>query len=334
MTKCHRRTIFRTVLLFLTVTLAAGLISSSNCANIYLTLNTTKSVYGIGEKANIWGNVTFSAGLGGGLIPDALVAIEVDNPKGIPVILRTKTTGQLPASSNITIISLTPCDQSGNPLYVFTRGTLSYFKASLSNTAASRYVQITLNIFDARNVAYECFITFAGLLYNGTTTFVTSDPVPQDVSTGNATAYLNVFTALPGAGGFALCPESSAVFSIVGGSLPPISEELPPLGFYNLTFLIDNYQTTRMFRPGNYSVFANCKYQTEVSNATGNFQIVLTGDINRDGIVDIFDAILLSGSYNAVLGGPRWNANADFNFDGIVDIYDAIILANNFGKKA
>jgi hypothetical protein len=335
MTERHRKTIFRTVLLFLTVTLAAGLISSSNCANIYLTLNTTKSVYGIGEKASLWGNVTFSAGLGGGLIPDALVAIQVDNPQGNPVILRTKTTGQLPVSSNITILSLTPCDQSGNPLYTFRRGTLSYFKASLNNTAASRYVQITLNMFDARNVAYESFITFAGLLYNGTTTLIISDPVPQDISPGNATAYLNVFTALPAAGGFALCPESSAVYSVIDGSSPPpISEEQPALGFYNLTFLIDNYQTTRMFRPGNYSVFANCKYQTEVSNASRTFEIVLTGDINRDGIVDIFDAILLSGSYNAVLGEPRWNANADFNFDGIVDIYDAIILANNFGKKA
>jgi hypothetical protein len=334
MTRCCRRTIFRTVLILLAATLAAGLISSSNCANIYLILNTNKSVYGIGEKASIWGNVTFSAGLGGGIVPDALVAIEVDNPKGIPVILRTKTTGQLPTSSNITVLSLTPCDQSGNPLYTFRRGTVSYFKASLSNTAASRYVQITLNIFDARNVAYESFITFAGLLYNGTTTLVISDPVPQDISPGNTTAYFNVFTALPAAGGYALCPESSAVFSIEGVSPPPISEEQPPPGFYNLTFLIDNYQTTRMFRPGNYSVFANCKYQTEVSNASRTFEIVLTGDVNRDGIVDIFDAILLSGSYNAVLGEPRWNANADFNFDHMVDIYDAIILANNFGKKA
>jgi hypothetical protein len=89
-----------------------------------------------------------------------------------------------------------------------------------------------------------------------------------------------------------------------------------------------------MFRPGNYSVYANCKYQTEWSNASRTFEIILTGDINRDGTVDIYDAILLSGSFNAVLGGPRWNGNADFNLDHAIDIYDAIILANNFGKKA
>jgi hypothetical protein len=331
MTDTLRRTAFRTTLLVLAAILATGLVSNSNCTEISITLNISKRLFGIGENASIWGNVTFFPGL----VPDALVAIEVDNPTGIPVILRTRTTGQLPSSSNISVLSLIPCDLSGNPLYTFRRGTLSHFKAMFSNLAASIYVQITLSIFDARNVAYESYITFAGLLYNGTTTLVMSDPVPQDISPGNATAYLNVFTALPSTGGFALCPESSATFSITDGTGPsPTSEEQPPQGFYNLTFLIDNYQTTRMFRPGNYSVYANCKYQTEWSNATRTFEIILTGDINRDGTVDIYDAILLSGSFNAVLGGPRWNANADFNFDQAIDIYDAIILANNFGKKA
>ena len=324
------------MLLLLAATLAAGLISSSYCDNIYLTpLNPDKAIYNIGEKASIWGNVTFSAGEGSGLVPNALVAIEVDNPGGIPVILRTKTTGQLPASSDIIVLSLTPCDQSGNPIYTFTRGTISYFKTSLSNTAAPRYAQITLNIFDARNVVYESFIMFAGLLYNGTTTLVTSDPIPQDISPGNATAYLNVFTALPGTGGFALCPESSTVFSIIDGSSPaPISEQQPPLGFYDLTFLIDNYQTTRMLRPGNYTVYANCNYQNEVSNASRTFAIVLTGDVNRDGTVNILDAILLSNAYNATPTNPRWNPKADINGDGIVNILDAIILANNYGKVA
>jgi nitrous oxidase accessory protein len=58
----------------------------------------------------------------------------------------------------------------------------------------------------------------------------------------------------------------------------------------------------------------------------------LLGDINDDRTVDIFDAILLAGSYNSVPGSPNWKPNADINGDNIVDIYDAIILANNYGK--
>jgi hypothetical protein len=59
---------------------------------------------------------------------------------------------------------------------------------------------------------------------------------------------------------------------------------------------------------------------------------LVRGDINNDGVVDIFDAIMLSAAWNSMPGSPKWNSNADINNDNIVDIYDAIILANNFGK--
>lgn len=57
----------------------------------------------------------------------------------------------------------------------------------------------------------------------------------------------------------------------------------------------------------------------------------LRGDINGDGVIDIYDGILLAVAYNSTPGNARWNPNADMNGDGIVDIYDATILANNFG---
>jgi len=60
----------------------------------------------------------------------------------------------------------------------------------------------------------------------------------------------------------------------------------------------------------------------------------LTGDINGDGTVDIYDAIMLANSFNSKPGDPSWNPNADINSDGEVDIYDAIMLAANYGKTA
>jgi hypothetical protein len=50
--------------------------------------------------------------------------------------------------------------------------------------------------------------------------------------------------------------------------------------------------------------------------------------------LDIYDAIILAGAFNAGLGDHNWNPNADFNGDNIVDIYDAILLANNYGITA
>jgi DNA-binding protein Fis len=55
------------------------------------------------------------------------------------------------------------------------------------------------------------------------------------------------------------------------------------------------------------------------------------GDINGDGVVDIYDAILLANAYGSIPGNPRWNPKADLNGDNVVDIYDAIILAKHYG---
>jgi hypothetical protein len=80
----------------------------------------------------------------------------------------------------------------------------------------------------------------------------------------------------------------------------------------------------------------------EVKNAKeafyqGDYELALSllgADLNYDGSVDIYDAILLANAYNSKPGDPNWNAAADINKDDVVDIYDAIMLANNYGKTA
>ncbi|MBE0511415.1 hypothetical protein IBX38_00010 [Candidatus Bathyarchaeota archaeon] len=56
------------------------------------------------------------------------------------------------------------------------------------------------------------------------------------------------------------------------------------------------------------------------------------GDVNGDGIVDIDDAIIVSGVFGSIRGDPEWTSIADLNCDGIVDIDDALIVAINFGE--
>jgi parallel beta-helix repeat protein len=63
-----------------------------------------------------------------------------------------------------------------------------------------------------------------------------------------------------------------------------------------------------------------------------NLWVRLPGDINSDGIVDIYDAILLANAYNSTPGKANWNPNADINGDNIVDIYDAILLASHYNQ--
>lgn len=58
----------------------------------------------------------------------------------------------------------------------------------------------------------------------------------------------------------------------------------------------------------------------------------LTGDVNIDGFVDIFDAVILAKAFGSKPRDSNWNATADVNIDGFVDIFDAVLIAKNFGK--
>jgi hypothetical protein len=65
-------------------------------------------------------------------------------------------------------------------------------------------------------------------------------------------------------------------------------------------------------------------------DSTVNVIDCVVADIDRDGKVDIYDAILLANAYASTPEKVNWNPNADMNGDNIVDIYDAIILASAF----
>jgi hypothetical protein len=60
----------------------------------------------------------------------------------------------------------------------------------------------------------------------------------------------------------------------------------------------------------------------------------IPGDVNGNGIVDIFDSVILAGAYNSKPGDPNWNPNADLNGDGVVDIIDIALIASHFGQHS
>jgi len=55
-------------------------------------------------------------------------------------------------------------------------------------------------------------------------------------------------------------------------------------------------------------------------------------DLNDDGIVDIFDGVLIAIAYGTKPGDPKWNPRADLNSDNIVDIFDLIIWGRHYGE--
>jgi di/tricarboxylate transporter len=55
------------------------------------------------------------------------------------------------------------------------------------------------------------------------------------------------------------------------------------------------------------------------------------GDVNRDGVIDIYDLVLVEVAYGSKPGDPYWNPDADLNGDGIVDDKDVAILTAHYG---
>lgn len=59
---------------------------------------------------------------------------------------------------------------------------------------------------------------------------------------------------------------------------------------------------------------------------------VLEGDLNGDGYVDIFDAVIIAIAFGSEYGDPNYDLIADINKDGIVDIFDMVVVAIHFGE--
>jgi parallel beta-helix repeat protein len=100
------------------------------------------------------------------------------------------------------------------------------------------------------------------------------------------------------------------------------------------------WQTTPVLK-GNYIISSTADPVPNEPDTTDNnraygrtVKVTIIGDVNGDGVVDIYDAITLSNAFASMPDSPTWKGNADINSDNIVDIFDAILLSVNFGKSS
>lgn len=106
----------------------------------------------------------------------------------------------------------------------------------------------------------------------------------------------------------------------------------------NVTVDVAAWNTTE-WAYGDYyvTVGTNSSYQAftpDFSTNSTKIRLTISGDVNGDWTVDIYDAILFANAMSdTVPGDPNWSVNADINGDGVVDIFDAIVLAGNYNQS-
>jgi len=295
-------------------------------AALTLTVATSKQVYNAGETLQIEGNLTDN----GVPVPDGLVLLQINNPKNGIWVVRTLTTGQTPSGPfPVEILNVTSTDSSGLPKGLFNRGQDAGFKVAIRNNAGSSYqVLVMVNLFYSNGVPFRLFPLYEGTIDVGATLTASTWPVtiPSNAVAGQATAYASISSGLPNGTGLAYGPEKNGTFNIVSGGGVP-TPPTNPLGTFSLTIPLTSIPVWL----GNYSVYARTYYGFSISSTTNVFKVVLTGDLNHDGKIDMKDIAPVAKAFSTRPGDPLWNPAADLDNSGKVDMKDVAIVAKAFG---
>jgi len=115
---------------------------------------------------------------------------------------------------SIVIVEVVPCDQFGQPVTGFLRGTMASFKLTLNCTLfGAKNILLTINIYGIGGNPLGV-VSFHGPVASGITTFILGMPIPSTAIIGDATVYANVLSDWPHLGGTPYGPERSATFEI------------------------------------------------------------------------------------------------------------------------
>jgi len=302
-----------------------------------LTLNTNKNNYYWGERIIVNGILTGN----GYPILDALVPLEIQDPRGKLLVARTFQTSNISVSCPLQITVFTPCDSGGSPQESFSVGSFAYFKVTVENTGSSSLNALVLvNPYDASNVSLGVIWLTIAVPAGGTGTMVKGLPLDNapyviPATSGNATANASVWTNFVENGGTPLSLENETTFTITGTPQGhPTFMNPPQNGTYQtnlgIQFRKGAYDSGL---PPNYTINVAATYLGNNATQSKQIQITIGGDIDKNGQVDLGDLVILANAYDSKPGSPNWNPAADIDGNGQVDLGDLVILAVNYGES-
>ncbi|MEM2567342.1 MAG: hypothetical protein QXH20_02580 [Candidatus Bathyarchaeia archaeon] len=319
-------------LLFIAIILTLSNTAEAAPPNINLT---TKPLHTLGEKITITGNITAD----GTLITDALVTVQVLNPRNETIALRSLTTGSNPPSNLfMEILEFYPCDSAGNPKYSFKRGGDMGFKIKIKNNAATSYtIKVPIYIQYSNELPYKVFEIYEGTIdpYQPLSVGTWPVPIPSDAPLGTTKAYANIIDKYPKDNGRAYALEKETTFQITASTSSTSYSSYTPTqtteGTFTLSLITNPYGGIL----GNYTIHATSLYLPYFLTAKTTTKVILIGDITGpygvpDGKVDMRDVAKVSKAFGKTV--PPADPICDLNKDGKVDMKDVALVSKDFGK--
>jgi parallel beta-helix repeat protein len=121
---------------------------------------------------------------------------------------------------------------------------------------------------------------------------------------------------------------------VYANTIPAITQKI--LLEKRKTTLVMFVWDTTGFGRGNYTLKVCAEpVQGETDDTDNSFRslnvtVVIPGDVNADGIVEMMDFLVACNAYNSQPGMPNWNPNADINDDSMVEMMDFFIMSQHY----
>ena len=182
--------------------------------------------------------------------------------------------------------------------------------AEIPHKVSDGYIQIAWHDVAIINVVASTNMTYVGRLVYINVTAENQGNVPE---TFNVSAYYDtqliatdVVTNLE--------PGANITLNFIWDT-----EGVPPCHRYNIT--------------GEASILP---YEVDTADnifVDGTVKIKMLGDLNGDGIIDVFDLVAVGMAFGSKPGDPNWDEETDLVQDNLIDIFDLVYIAMHYGEK-
>lgn len=315
------QTFAATLLLLLSLTSNFGF---TQIQQLETTVKTDKTTYTYRQLVEVSGNLTLDENTTGGL-----VGVEVNDPNNHSLVTRTISVGNL-SSTNVEILSVTPCDETGKPKMIFEKNNYAHVNVTIRNNDSSpQPVLISICVYDGDQTPISPWVYTlqTTILPRTTIKFKPSVYIESWVSVGPAVFYVNVFSDWLKKGGYPLYPEKSAQFNI-GTVIYKQTTTTEADDTFKLNFRLPPQSTF-----GTYTVKVTAYTQEKTSSATTTFNhpFQLIGDVNFDHVINILDLVMITIAYGSKSGDAAWKPHLDINPNGVIDIQDIVTTSSKYG---